>query len=138
MPYPELVVLIDSKIARLRYARELLSTSALPEDLLSSPVVAEAAVEVAPPAIPEPAPSEPLRSVKRFLLRARRERRYVAKTKPVEQTALRSALPVGPVFVPATRLVVPQIGAAAAPAFEKHSDIPTAAQLTQRWLHATS
>jgi hypothetical protein len=119
MPYPELVVLIDSKIARLRYARELLSTSALPEDLLSSPVVAEAAVEVAPPAI-------------------RRERRYVAKTKPVEQTALRSALPVGPVFVPATRLVVPQIGAAAAPAFEKHSDIPTAAQLTQRWLHATS
>lgn len=136
MPYPELVALIDSKIARLRYARELLSTSALPADLLRDPVVAVPVVEADAAAGADTAPSEPLRKVKRFLLRARRERRYVAKAKPVEQTALRSALPAGPVFVPATKTTTPVSDAAQS--FEKATDMPTAAQITQRWLHATS
>ena len=137
MPYPELVALLDSKIARLRYARELLSTSALPEILIPEPVITIPAVETVSSEVTETAAAEPLRKVRRILPRARRERRQVAKARPVEHTALRSSLPAGPVFVPATRLPRPD-SVASAETLDTSADMPTAAQLTQRWLRATS
>jgi hypothetical protein len=144
MPYPELLALLDSKIARLRYARDLLSTSALPESLVAReapvPVMTQQAEAEILPATTEPVFAGLLQTVRQIKPRARRERRVVAKAKHLEPTALSGPLPSGPVFVPAVRMVKleSRTETNSAASFEKPTDMPTAAQLTQRWLHASS
>jgi hypothetical protein len=144
MPYPELLALIDSRIARLRYAHELLSTSALPEMLVAAeecePAAAQQSGAEIPLATVEPIFVAVLQTVKQIQPRARRERRVVAKAKQLEPNALRGPLPTGPVFVPAIRMVKTESRTAldSGQSFEKPADMPTAAQLTQRWLHASS
>jgi hypothetical protein len=147
MPYPELLALIDSKIALLTSARHLLSTSALPPilDVLKRdeplPLAEAELLTAVEPSTPGAAQTgeEAVQKVRQMRPRARRERSFVSRVKTVEPSALRGHLPEGPVFVAATRAAKSaKEDASAAASFEKPADMPTAAQLTQRWLHASS
>jgi hypothetical protein len=144
MPYPELLALIDAKLSKLRFARELLATSALPPTFKGETEFAELSLSAAAgdeeDSSTEPVIDAPDHAVQHVRPAARRERRSAARTKEPAPTALNGARPTGPVFVPANRLVKPEnmVAPEAGDGMEKPSDIPTAAQLAQRWLHASS
>lgn len=148
MAYPEIVKLIDSKIARLQLARELLSSPMLPDVLpdVLVPAVETAAAEIDTVALPQESDvrmqdEEPAqKSERRVTLIKSRERRPMRRASEVLPSALRGALPAGPVFVPAARLHKMQEENA-----ERQSNAPqnagevlTAALLARRWLSAPS